>query len=55
MFDKYGDQYFLRHVLCPTISSLNLDVPQGKAEKQARSRSLEAKLHNGEETLVAAK
>jgi hypothetical protein len=55
VFDKYGDQYFLRHVLCPTISSLNLDVPQGKAEKQARSRSLEAKLHNGEETLVAAK
>ena len=55
VFDKYGDQYFLRHVLCPSIVSLNLDVPQGKAEKRARSRSLEAKLHNGEETMVAAK
>ncbi len=55
VFDKYGDQYFLRHVLCASIASLNLDVPQGKAEKQARSRSLEAKLHNGEETMVAAK
>jgi hypothetical protein len=55
VFDKYGDQYFLRHVLCPSIASLNLDVPQGKAEKRARSRSLEAKLHNGEETMVAAK
>ena len=55
VFDKYGDQYFLRRVLSPNFASLNLDVPQGKAEKQARSRSLEAKLHNGEETLVAAK
>jgi hypothetical protein len=55
VFDKYGDQYFLRHVLCPSFASLNLDVPQGKAEKKARSRSLEAKLHNGEETMVAAK
>ena len=55
VFDKYGDQYFLRHVLCPSIASLNLDVPQGKAEKRARSRSLEAKLHNGEETMVATK
>ena len=55
VFDKYGDQYFLRRVLSPNFASLNLDVSQGKAEKQARSRSLEAKLHNGEETLVAAK
>jgi hypothetical protein len=55
VFNKYGDQYFLHGVLCPTVASLNLNVPQGKAEKNARSRSLEAKLHNGEETLVAAK
>src|ERR1035438_5333625 len=40
VFDKYGDQYFLRRVLSPNFASLNLDVPQGKAEKQARSRSL---------------
>ncbi|MGA8728036.1 MAG: hypothetical protein WB608_04740 [Terracidiphilus sp.] len=55
VFDKYGDQYFLRHVLCPSMASLNLDVPQGKAEKKARSRALEANLHSGEETMVAAK
>jgi hypothetical protein len=55
VFDKYGDQYFLRHVLSPSIASLNIDVPQGKAEKKARSRSLEATVHNGEETMVAAK
>jgi hypothetical protein len=55
VFDKYGDQYFLRRVLSPNFASLNLDVPQGKAEKKARSRTLEAKVHNGEETMVAAK
>jgi hypothetical protein len=55
VFDKYGDQYFLRHVLSPSIASLNLDVPQSKAEKNARSRFLEANLHNGEETQIAAK
>jgi hypothetical protein len=55
VFDKYGDQYFLHRVLCPTVTSLNLDLPPGKAEKQVRSRSLEAKLHHGEQTLVAAK
>ena len=55
VFDKYGDQYFLRRVLSSSIASLDLDIPQGKAEKTARSRSLEAKVHNGEETMVAAK
>ena len=54
VFDKYGDQYFLHRVLCPSVSSLNLDLTQGKAEKNARSHALEAKLHN-EEVLVAAK
>ena len=53
VFDKYGDQYFLRHVLCPSVASLNLDIPQGKAEKN--TRSLEAKRHSGEQTMVAAK
>ena len=52
VFDKYGDQYFLRHVQCPSVASLNLDIPQGKAEKNVRS--LEAKLHSGEQTMVAA-
>ena len=55
VFDKYGDQYFLHRLLCPSAASLNLDVAQGKAEKRARDRFLEAKLHNGEETMVAAK
>jgi hypothetical protein len=53
VFDRYGDSYYLHQVLCPTIARLNVDVPPGKSEK--RARSLEAKLHNGAETLVAAK
>lgn len=53
VFDKYGDQYFLRRVLCASFASLNIHVPQGKAEKEARS--LEANLRNGEETMVATK
>jgi hypothetical protein len=55
VFDRYGDQYFLHRILCPTSTSLNLDVPQGSAAKKAHTRALEAKLQNGEETLVAAK
>ena len=55
VFDKYGDQYFLHRVLCPTTASLNLEIPQGRLEKRARSRSLEAKRYNGDETMVAAK
>ncbi len=55
VFDRYGNQYFLRHVMCPTVASLNLDVAQGKTEKKVHNRSLEANLHNPEETLVAAR
>ncbi|MGA2048540.1 MAG: hypothetical protein ABSG96_12645 [Terracidiphilus sp.] len=55
VFDKYGDQYFLHRVLCPSIASLNLDVPQGAAARKARSRSLEAKTYRAEEILVATR
>jgi hypothetical protein len=54
IFTKYGNQYFLDHVLCPTVSSLNMDIASGKAEKRARARALEAKNANdGQKTLVA--
>ena len=56
VFEKYGNQYFLHRVLCPTVSELNLDVASGKMERAARKRSLEAKNHDkGQETLVAAR
>jgi hypothetical protein len=54
IFAKYGDQYFLDSVLCRSVAALNLNIAQGKAEKKAHSRSLEAKnSHEGQKTLVA--
>ena len=56
VFEKYGNQYFLHRVLCPTVSQLNLDVAAGKAEKIAHKRSLEASNPDkGQATLVAAR
>jgi hypothetical protein len=56
VFEKYGNQYFLHRVLCPTVSQMNLDVASGKMEKAAHKRSLEARNpDNGQETLVAAR
>jgi hypothetical protein len=55
VFDKYGDQYFLHEVLCPSVHSLNLDITASKAEKKARERAIEAKLPKGEQTMVAAR
>lgn len=35
VFSKYGDQYFLRQILCSS-SHLNLEFPASRAEKQAQ-------------------
>jgi hypothetical protein len=53
VFDKYGEYYFLRRILSPTNTTLNLDIPSGKAEKRVRTQ--EARLQTGEKTLVAAR
>jgi hypothetical protein len=53
VFDKYGEFYFLRRILSPTATSLNLDIAQGKVEKRVRTR--EAMLQTGEQTLVATR
>lgn len=34
VFDKWGDRYFLREILC-TSAGMNLQLPVSKAEKQA--------------------
>lgn len=52
VFEKYGERYFLHHVLCPTTVSLNVDIPEWKSEKKARR---EAKLDRGEQILIAAR
>ena len=53
VFEKYGDRYFLHHVLCPTTVSLNVDIPEWNGEKRTRAR--EAKLEHGEQILIAAR
>ena len=54
VFNKYGDQYFLHTVFCAEFSQMNVDLPEWKAEKKARS--LEAKLNHGaEQVMIAAR
>ena len=56
VFGKYGDQYFLHEVLCPSLDSLNLRVSTSKTEKRARESVMEASAHgSGEQTMVAAR
>jgi hypothetical protein len=35
VFDKYGDQYFLREIRCPSVA-INVVIPPSKLEKQVR-------------------
>lgn len=35
VFNKYGDDYFLREIRCPSIA-MNVEMPQSKLEKQIR-------------------
>jgi hypothetical protein len=51
VFDKCGEFYFLRRISSPAQSALNLEIPRGKAEKNAQTR--EAKLQMAQETVVA--
>ena len=37
VFNKYGDQYFLREIQCPSIA-LNVEIPRSKQEKQVRAQ-----------------
>ena len=50
VFHKYGNHYFLNRILCPSNSSLNIDVASGKAEKEEV-----AKVRTGQDVLVAAR
>jgi len=51
VFNKYGDQYFLREILC-SPAAMNMAVPDSKQEKRARAQ--EASLsHNGQQVYLA--
>ena len=45
IFAKYGNQYFLREVLCSDVS-MNVEIPKSKREKKARIQ--EAQLPHSE-------
>jgi len=51
VFNKYGDQYFLREILASSIN-VNLEPPTSKLEKRVRSSPV-ARLNGGEQVLVA--
>ena len=38
VFNKYGDEYFLREIRCPSIA-MNVEIPQSKQEKRIRLRA----------------
>jgi hypothetical protein len=52
VFQRYGDQYFLREILCES-DALNMDLPVTKSEKRARME--EAKVQSASQVLVATK
>jgi hypothetical protein len=52
-FDRLGDTYFLRRVLCSSLSALNIDVAVGRHEKLARGH--QANLQPNVKILVAAR
>jgi hypothetical protein len=53
IFNRYGDEYFLRRILCPTTAAMNVDIPTSKREKRVRSN--EASPNRGELALLGFK
>jgi hypothetical protein len=52
VFNKYGDQYFLREVLCGS-TSMNAELPPSKLEKRVRIQ--EARLVSNDQVQIALK
>jgi hypothetical protein len=50
IFNKYGDQYFLREVLCSTVH-MNAEFPASKMEKKAQHQK--ASLNDPDRVLIA--
>jgi hypothetical protein len=50
VFDKWGDQYFLREILCANVD-MNLEFPVSKAEKSAAR--LQASLPHDSQVFIA--
>lgn len=53
VFDRYGDQYFLRQVWFTPQDNMYVECTQSKAEKQAKRAQLEAATKNASNVEVA--
>jgi hypothetical protein len=52
VFDKYGDQYFMREILCSN-ADMNLELPVSKAEKQAQKQVASVPNSNKDQVYIA--
>jgi hypothetical protein len=52
VFDKYGDRYFLREILCQS-AGMNLELPPSKVEKATRQQ--QAFMQGMSQVLIAAR
>jgi hypothetical protein len=52
VFDKFGDQYFMREILCSN-SDMNLELPVSKAEKKAAQQQASLQDSNKDQVFVA--
>jgi hypothetical protein len=52
-FNRYGDRFFLHRIYCSSAVAMNVDIAVWSREKKARS--MEARLNQSEQILVAAR
>ena len=52
VFDKYGDQYFMREILCSN-SDMNVELPVSKAEKKAAQYQASLQDSNKDQVFIA--
>ena len=52
VFDKLGDRYFLREVLCSAVA-MNMELPVSKAEKNVQKQQASLRSENKEQVFVA--
>ena len=52
VFDKYGDRYFMREILCSN-ADMNMELPVSKAEKQAQKQVASLPNSNKDQVFIA--
>ncbi|MBV8675265.1 MAG: hypothetical protein JOZ33_17710 [Acidobacteriaceae bacterium] len=52
VFDKYGDRYFLRDILCSSVA-MNLELPVSKAEKNVQRQQASLQSEKNDQIFIA--